>query len=194
MPTCVYCGDHKNSRANLKQHIQQLPTCRAAFREYIQGFNIHAADVDGDEEAFNDPESENRADKSVDSFPIEYGFTNHNGGQPAFDLHNKEQRQQPYVEDVPDKDDRTRAWNHRADGRCFVGPYPHPAGIPIDVSQGSTKFEDIFKTEGDSGLWGKFKTEGKWKLAKWLLDNVGHNQIAQFLDLSIVRTVACTMF
>jgi hypothetical protein len=94
---------------------------------------------------------------------------------------------------VVDEDNRTRSWNHRVDGHCFVGPYPHPAGVPIDVSQGSTKFEDIFKTKGDSGPWDKFKTEGEWKLAKWLLDNIGHNQITKFLNLSIVRTVACIM-
>jgi hypothetical protein len=92
MPTCIYCGDHKNSQANLKRHIQQSPTCQAAFREYIQGLNIHATDADGDEEAFDDPKTENSTDKSVNNFPEEYDFTNHDRGQLASDLHTEEHR------------------------------------------------------------------------------------------------------
>jgi hypothetical protein len=102
---------------------------------------------------------------------------------------------QPYVEDVLDEDmpgesnttSGPKFWNQAMDDSRYIHLYPHPAGAPINISQGSTKFDEVYKAEGEGGPWGVFETEGKWQLAKWLLQNVGHNQISKFLDLPIVR-------
>ena len=37
-------------------------------------------------------------------------------------------------------------------------------------------------------VWGPFRDEDEWQLAKWLIKNVGHNQTEEFLKLSAVCT------
>ncbi|THG92911.1 hypothetical protein EW026_g8163 [Hermanssonia centrifuga] len=36
-------------------------------------------------------------------------------------------------------------------------------------------------------IWGPFKDDNQWKLAKWLIKNVGHNQAEEFLKLGIIQ-------
>ncbi|KAG1872229.1 hypothetical protein F4604DRAFT_1881036 [Suillus subluteus] len=38
----------------------------------------------------------------------------------------------------------------------------------------------------DEGVWGPFKDEEEWQLAKWLIQNVGQNQTDKFLKLPII--------
>jgi hypothetical protein len=193
MPACIYCGIHKNSRANIKRHIKQSPTCQDAFIEQISQFNVHAAGVDSDED-FSDAGTGTNTGESAAFSDEEHDFTVH-GEQLAPSLSTEERGRSPYVEEIADEGDRQASnegnrprWNGGAEKSQYVGPYPHPAGTPMNISHGSTKFETIFKNEGEGGPWGEFKTEGEWELAKWLLQNAGHNQIAKFLDLPIVRS------
>ncbi|KAJ7651800.1 hypothetical protein B0H17DRAFT_832323, partial [Mycena rosella] len=54
-----------------------------------------------------------------------------------------------------------------------------------------TKFEEIRDDEILKGaeVWGPFKDESEWELAKWLIKNVGHTAADEFLKLSIVSIV-----
>ncbi|EIN11500.1 hypothetical protein PUNSTDRAFT_33358, partial [Punctularia strigosozonata HHB-11173 SS5] len=48
-------------------------------------------------------------------------------------------------------------------------------------------FEKIQELEATNGMWGGFESKGEWELAKWLLRNVGQNQLENFLKLPIVK-------
>lgn len=37
-------------------------------------------------------------------------------------------------------------------------------------------------------VWGPFRNDEEWELAKWLIKNVGHNQAAEFLKLGLVSS------
>jgi hypothetical protein len=186
MPTCAYCGHHKTSRANLKRHVKQSLECHNAFMQHIQQFNVHAVDLDTSDEASSEPETE-AIETSVDYSAEEFAFTINDGERPTPSLAAKDRSRQASVEEVVDEGDAVPSWNQGVGESRFVGPYLHPAGIPVDNDQSFTKFEKIYMAEGDKGPWGEFKTKGEWELAKWLLQNVGHNQIAKFLDLPIGR-------
>ncbi|KIM63476.1 hypothetical protein SCLCIDRAFT_55594, partial [Scleroderma citrinum Foug A] len=47
------------------------------------------------------------------------------------------------------------------------------------------KFQDEKILEGGD-IWGPFKSEEEWQLAKWLIKNVGHTQAENFLWLNIL--------
>jgi hypothetical protein len=193
MPVCSYCGIHKPSRANVKRHIKQSPKCQNAFLEEIQQYNINTADVDSNEDMFSDCEAEDEPGNAISPSHKANNFTmslEDDTALPSFSA--ERQSQQPHVEEVPDEGDRPRGWNQGVDDSRFIESYLDPAGVLIHVNQSSTKFEKILEAEDVSTQWGDFKTEGEWQLAKWLLQNVGHNQIANFLDLPIVRMVVCT--
>ncbi|KAJ7690245.1 hypothetical protein B0H17DRAFT_1201811 [Mycena rosella] len=53
---------------------------------------------------------------------------------------------------------------------------------------GKTKFEEIRDDEILKGaeVWGPFKDESEWELAKWLIKNDGHTAADEFLKLSII--------
>jgi hypothetical protein len=166
-----------------------LQKCWNAFEEQVQQYNINAANIDSDE-GCSDSEPASGTSKSVDFSTEDRNFTVY-GEEPAPSLDTEEHgSHQPYVEEVLDEDNRPRLWNDGVDASQFVGLYPHLAGVPMNVSQDSTKFENIFKAEADGTPWGEFKSEGEWELAKWLLQNIRHNQIAKFLDLPIIHAIS----
>jgi hypothetical protein len=190
MPNCIYCGVHQHPRANVKRHVKLSPRCHQAFIEQISEFNTNAANEDSGEDAASESDLENEAGQSSRSLQEEEEITvEEQHVSPS--MGTGEHDRQPYVEDAVDEDDEpgTRGWNQGVDNMRYIESYPDPAGVPIDPRPGPTKFEKILKSEGDSGPWGEFKSEGKWQLAKWLLQNVGHNQLLKFLDLPIVRCV-----
>lgn len=71
----------------------------------------------------------------------------------------------------------------------FIEEYPpeHFAGASYETCR--TYFDLIGDKQAESGggMWGPFKDAEKWELAKWLVQNIGHNQTEDFLQLSIVR-------
>jgi hypothetical protein len=183
MPTCIYCGVYQESRANLKRHTKLSPRCHQAFIKQISLFNTNAVNADSSEsDAASESDPRDEAKQSM-NWPHDQDIT--------VDEALGEHSCQPYVEDVIDEDvsdgPGMRCWNQGIDDMRFIESYPDPAGVPIDTRRGTTKFEKILKSKGDKGPWGKFKTKGKWELAKWLLQNVGHNQILKFLELPIMH-------
>jgi hypothetical protein len=105
---------------------------------------------------------------------------------------------QVHVEEVPDSDAPMR---RASDDMRWIDPYPVDmlAGTPMgDLAVAiPTKFDNIrhqLESNGDKGVWGPFKDEEEWQLAKWLIQNVGQNQTDKFLKLPIVSHIEFQRF
>ncbi|EPQ50354.1 hypothetical protein GLOTRDRAFT_21436, partial [Gloeophyllum trabeum ATCC 11539] len=50
-------------------------------------------------------------------------------------------------------------------------------------------FERLRDAQVKAGLppWAPFESEEEWGLAQWLIKNVGHTQLNEYLNLPIVR-------
>jgi hypothetical protein len=189
MPNCIYCGVYQHSQANIKRHVKLSPRCHEAFIEQISEFNsINAANEDSNEDATSEFDPENDASQYPHLLQDEEEITVEDQ-HVSPSMGTGEHDRQPYIEDAVDKDDETsaRCWNQGVEDIRYVKSYLDPAGVLIDPRPGPTKFEKILESEGDSGPWGEFESEGEWELAKWLLQNVGHNQLLKFLNLPIVH-------
>lgn len=74
----------------------------------------------------------------------------------------------------------------------YVEAFPdtHYAGATYGTA--STFFDqtrDSLLRKPDGSILGPFRNEGEWRLAKWLVKNVGHNQAEEFLKLAVVRSI-----
>jgi hypothetical protein len=143
--------------------------------------------VDSDEESLSDWETDPGNNASTSATPPDnLNFTVYEDLSSPSLPGAAGQNHQPYIEEIVDEGDGPGSWNQGVDESRFIESYPKPAGVPINNSPRPTKFEAILEAEGDRP-WGAFETESEWQLAKWLLQNAGHNQITKFLDLPIVR-------
>ncbi|THG92766.1 hypothetical protein EW026_g8251 [Hermanssonia centrifuga] len=81
------------------------------------------------------------------------------------------------VEDEPDDEDIAR----------FVRYYPSP--VAQVLRRGESTFEEWRRVNEKDGRprWAPFANEEEWKLAHWLLKNVGQNKIDEFLKLDIIK-------
>ena len=79
------------------------------------------------------------------------------------------------VEDVPDESEITR----------LIERYPHK--VAEILQKGETCFEqwERDRKEKQESEWAPFANEADWELAFWLVTNIGHNQIEEFLKLSL---------
>ena len=93
-------------------------------------------------------------------------------GQPIMD-------QCARVEDLPDDDWRGQSWQEEFPSHLNAGTSHSISSTQFE------KFQDEKILEGGD-IWGPFKSEEEWQLAKWLIKNVGHTQAENFLWLNIV--------
>ncbi|TFK53193.1 hypothetical protein OE88DRAFT_1627519 [Heliocybe sulcata] len=72
-------------------------------------------------------------------------------------------------------------------GSRFVEPFPGAAGDVL--RQEKTKFNIIREVQEHEGEidWSPFEDKEEWELASWLVQNVGQNQMDEFLKLPITR-------
>ena len=90
-------------------------------------------------------------------------------GQPIMD-------QRARVEDLPDDDWRGQSWQEEFPSHLNAGTNHSISSTQFE------KFQDEKILEGGD-IWGPFKSEEEWQLAKWLIKNVGHTQAENFLWL-----------
>lgn len=66
--------------------------------------------------------------------------------------------------------------------------FAHGAGATFGVAK--TPFDIICNEQILQGakVWGLFRDDKQWQLAKWLIKNVGHSQAEEFLKLGVVST------
>ena len=67
-------------------------------------------------------------------------------------------------------------------------PFPREKVAGATFGEARTGFHDIRDDQilKDGEVLGPFASEAEWELAKWLMKNVGHNQVEEFLKLPIV--------
>ena len=96
-------------------------------------------------------------------------------------------RQFPTVEEVEDVD------GPQARRKTYIEKYPGAAGA--STGRCKTAFEIIDDNQVLEGaeVWGPFKDDEEWQLAKWLIKNVGHGQADTFLKLPIVSPICYTV-
>lgn len=81
------------------------------------------------------------------------------------------------VEDVMDED-----------APRYAEPFPSELAAGATYGTAKTSFDIIRDDQVLHGadVWGPFRDDEEWELAKWLIKNVGHNQAAEFLKLGLV--------
>ncbi len=74
------------------------------------------------------------------------------------------------------------------DGTFWAEPYPPSQHAGMACGKAPTAFQTIRNEQmkAGAGILGPFKDSGEWELAKWLVKNVGHNQMEEFLHLPTV--------
>ncbi len=74
-------------------------------------------------------------------------------------------------------------------GTRYIDNFPSQSFAGRAYGTGRTAFDETADKEtSQSGhLWESFANEDDWKLAQWLVKNVGHNQAEEFLKLNTVR-------
>jgi hypothetical protein len=70
----------------------------------------------------------------------------------------------------------------------FVEEFPEEGQAGATFGKGPTTFQSIRDDQVLRGaeVLGPFESDDEWELAKWLIKNVGHNQMEAFLKLPIV--------
>lgn len=172
---CPYCRKSLTSATGVKRHIQQSERCRRAWDAWIsselQAPSASASSslagpptIDPTEPSMSPPATYTRSDTPMSAESTD--ATSHDNPYRA------------RVEDVPDEDDLVR----------WVQAYPRPAAQVLGM--GECTFERWRRENEQSGKprWSPFANEREWELGRWLIKNVGQNQIETFLKLAIVST------
>ncbi|PSS37916.1 hypothetical protein PHLCEN_2v231 [Hermanssonia centrifuga] len=81
-------------------------------------------------------------------------------------------------------------------GTRYIDSFPSQSFAGRAYSTGRTAFDETADKEtSQSGhLWESFANEDDWKLAQWLVKNVGHNQAEEFLKLNTIKTNVAPSF
>jgi hypothetical protein len=76
----------------------------------------------------------------------------------------------------------------------YIEEFPADLGAGAVWGEDMPSFEKIWHMQQESGssVWGPFDDEDEWELAKWLIRNVGQNQINGFLNLNVVSSYHLT--
>jgi hypothetical protein len=195
MPYCTFCGKLCSTAPGLERHITRTPNCKKASGEM---FGQYAINIWDDVPANpNHAEQQQPADlpdfadfHELADFQLEediqiaedmlYGEENNLPQQPppppqhvpqplplhaAVDVPNDDRTSGRYIENFPEEFRAGATW-----GRC------------------KSLFECLdeeHKFVGGS-RWAPFEDEEEWRLAEWLIRNVGQKQTDSFLKLPIV--------
>ncbi len=153
----------------MKLHIQNTEACRLRWEAWIE--QTQRTRTSGPSTSLRTPDDNNNmatvsleTTMNIDTFfsPIEETPRSHRAT----------------VEDKPDDEEIAR----------FVRYYPAP--VAQVLRRGESTFEEWRRVNEKDGRprWAPFANEEEWKLAHWLLKNVGQNKIDEFLKLDIVRS------
>lgn len=174
---CPYCRKLLTSATGVKRHIQQSERCRRAWDAWISSelqetsASTSSSNKEPPTAEPDDPMSPPGADSVV--------YTCSDTPMSTGSADSTSRRENPYqarVKEVPDEDDLMR----------WVQTYPRPAAQVLGM--GECTFERWRRENEESGKprWFPFASEKEWELGRWLIKNVGQNQIETFLKLPIV--------
>ncbi|KAF7796244.1 hypothetical protein EIP86_007418 [Pleurotus ostreatoroseus] len=174
--SCGFCAKRLPTAEAVKRHIQHSERCRRAWEAWIIQ-KEHTATV----QATNASSSQDCTSLN----PSTLESSDFSDPSPYDKLEDTTYPSHPHrtsVEEVPDEEEIVR-WVHK---------YP---GIAATVlGSGECVFEVWRKENALSGRprWYPFESEKEWGLARWLVKNVGQNEIEEFLKLPIIRDLKLT--
>jgi hypothetical protein len=174
MPTCRYCGITKSTSGAVKKHVQLTSSCPEHYVGSLSDTRSIAIDLT---DKIRTSEHRSLLGETEQAAQLPTAFCD------------------ATAEDSPSEKNSRAAWSSPAEWPWFAEAYPGATSVPISSVKEKTSFELIRDAEDHSRPWGKhFKSEEEWQLAKWLLRNVGQNQMDKFLKLLTVRSHKCTSY
>ena len=93
------------------------------------------------------------------------------------------------VEDVEDEGDHPQPTSTSSSWEDFVESFPAEFEAGAPVGAGETPFEKIRSAQQTAGhsSWAEFEDQEEWELGKWMVENLGQNEMESFLKLRAVR-------
>jgi len=192
MPLCPFCHIKLKSSADVRRHQQQAISC---FKENQKVFGnalkakrkrrTHPASDESNPPAQPDPVAgpSGTVDNDVDMANLDESQLD----EPLSEDMDTETMDvdavAPRIVEVEDEDApevvKRRRWRESF-------PSAHETGATRGNQK--TSFEKIRDEDVLTGaaVWGPFRDEEEWELAKWLIKNVGHSQADHFPKLPIV--------
>jgi hypothetical protein len=199
MQFCGFCGKGPfPSSSTLNKHIRHSVNCNEAARQKwgIYSTNIWKnapghSEVEQDRAGFppilEDEETVNMPDISLDNdlLALEDDFINTIGPQPDM----VPEKETPPVHHNPLHVTVEHAIDSDKES-YYIEQFPAEFGAGAIWGEDIPFFEKVLRKQQESGssLWGPFEDEDEWDLAKWLIRNVGQNQINSFLKLNVVSS------
>lgn len=93
----------------------------------------------------------------------------------------------PTVEDVDDDD--TQDWPSPGEKYAeWIQDFPDEYEAGVGIGEGETEFERIRREAGEH-RWAGFEDQDDWELGKWMVRNLGQNEMETLLKLEKVRNV-----
>lgn len=172
---CGFCGKGPfPSVSGLKKHIQQSKNCCDNSRKE---FGRYLANV------WHAPPSTSYPTESVDAENFEGEMDPAGMGTDVEEAIPRPMSHRPTVEDLLDEDEPDSSIRD-----VFVEPFPSEFKAGAAWGIDTPKFDAIHQAQDvrGQGTWGPFEDEDEWKLAEWLIKNVGQKQTDEFLKLPIV--------
>jgi len=188
MPLCPFCQIKLNSSADVRRHQQQVISCFKANQK-VFGDALKAKRKKRkhpvENETLAPPGPAEAALEPPGGIDDDITMANPEGGIPMnemnidSELEPMEAKTTDVDADAPGVAEKRRHWKESYPGK-------HRAGATRGYQK--TSFERIRDEEVLTGaaVWGPFRDEEEWELAKWLIKNVGHTQAENFLKLPIV--------
>ncbi|TCD63835.1 hypothetical protein EIP91_004902 [Steccherinum ochraceum] len=188
---CGFCNKKLPTLQGVKAHIQNAPSCRKRWevwmsakmkmstREAVRTSTTNPL-VGGPSQPSNTLPTDadaNDSDSDAMDFEPEFFPPSFPEPPPAPEEDPSAARPRPTVEEVPDEDDI----------RCFVERYPHE--VATVFGKGLTAFEEWRKQNAESKRcrYAPFKDAEEWEMARWMVLNLGANQVEEFLKLRMVE-------
>jgi hypothetical protein len=189
MPYCRFCGKLCPTVPGLNRHLDIAPNCKKASREeFSQYANTIWNDVPENPDDVQQQPLPNlpiERDSDLPDFSLEEDI------QRAEEILNGEGvdiptlppplRPLPLRPHVPDNDEVL-------DGRRYIEKFPEEylAGATWGNCKPLYEYLDEQQKKEGGSRWGPFEDEDEWRLAEWLIRNVGQKQTDIFLKLPIV--------
>ncbi|KAF8193195.1 hypothetical protein K438DRAFT_1589717 [Mycena galopus ATCC 62051] len=96
---------------------------------------------------------------------------------------------EPVAEDPPATRPRVTIEEVEDEDYIYVEDFPKESQAGATFGDGPTTFQKIRDDQvlDQDEILGPFESDEEWELAKWLIKNVGHNQMEAFLKLPIIQ-------
>ncbi|KAG7085416.1 hypothetical protein E1B28_002977 [Marasmius oreades] len=179
MPLCPYCESAWPSTSSLNRHQSRHASCRTKKLQHLNTL-------------YHPHYSSNAAE--LPEPPVEFQVTgsSQTGGISSPLLQN-ENTPSPQYELDPHEEQQTRCGitiEDVTEESIWTENFPPEKGAGRAYYKACTSFENIRDEQNSRSddVYGAFTSEEEWDLAKWLVQNVGHNAIETFLKLPIIKT------